>query len=345
MYRTREIMFIVTMIAVCYCCCFITTYPSFSEKEQTSEKKQTEIVMPKIETPSVPKPEIETPSISKSKIKVPGTPLEKQEEKENGEQGNDDSNFDLSFPGDNKVQSIDLFFERRFLISAFKFRSIESKGIEFKLEGNYFLTFEKPELPEKESMWKTLLASFSGWKLLSNSYAFRLEGSTVDKLGAGGYIEIEGDHSIETDPHLHTTLYAEWVPVKYIEFAIGGWAEVQQLWGVHEDLENLPDGYSRDQYGLRAHIDIKGEGAWVAAAVMFEYLPHVPFDNYRFSISPEVEFKLRNKKILFIDEFPFSIVIKGEFDYDTANEYSTLEPLVEINPWEVRWTQLVRHTF
>ena len=80
---------------------------------------------------------------------------------------------------------------------------------------------------------------------------------------------------------------------------------------------------------------------------MIEYLPHWRFGKYqqRFNISPKVEFKLRNKKIWFIDEFPFSIVLMGEIDYDFANKYSTIEPLIEIDPWEVRWTQLVRHRF
>ena len=80
---------------------------------------------------------------------------------------------------------------------------------------------------------------------------------------------------------------------------------------------------------------------------MVEYLPHWRYGEYqqRLNISPKIEFKLRNKKIWFIDKFPFSIVLMGEIDYDFTNEYSTIEPLVEISPWEVRWTQLVRHEF
>ena len=80
--------------------------------------------------------------------------------------------------------------------------------------------------------------------------------------------------------------------------------------------------------------------------MLLEYLPHWNFKSYRLNTSPEIEFKLHNIKIPFKkDKFSFSIVLMGEIDYYSENDAFTVEPLFEINPWEIRWTQLVRHRF
>ena len=349
MDRYQVIAIIITMIVVFYYCSFSTT------AESNSEEERTEVELPKLETPAIPK------KLEISKIEGSGVSQKKEDDEQDQDPEESKGTFDLSFPGDNKVQSVDLFFERTYNTQPFKFKGCEYGGIEFKFNGNYFMTFQKPEPPSEDSIWKTLWASFSGWEFLSRSYTFRFEGSTLDKsgvdkcsidnFGMGGYIEIEGDHTIAVDPHLHITLYPKWTPYSFVEIAVGGWAEVQQLGRALKCPPNLTQetcrDYSRYYLGLHIHSEFKYENERIVPSVMIEYLPHWHAGKYqqRFNISPKVEFKLRNKKIWFIDEFPFSIVLMGEIDYDLANKYSTIEPLIEINPWEVRWTQLVRHRF
>ena len=206
MDRYQVIAIVITMIAVFYCCSFITT------AESTSEEERTEVELPKLESSAIPK------KLEISKIEVPGVSKKKEDDEQDQEPEEGNGTFDLSFPGDNKVQSMDLFFERTYNTQPFKFKRFESRGIEFKFNGNYFMTFQKLEPPSEDSIWKTLWASFSGWDFLSRSYTFRFEGSTLDKFdidksgvdkcsidnfGMGGYIEIEGDHTIAVDPHLH----------------------------------------------------------------------------------------------------------------------------------------------
>ena len=367
MDRTQVIPSLVALMAALFFPCFITTSVCISEEEPASKEEQTEKSPPKTKTSVIRKPEIEkietlgVPKQEIPKIEVQGILQKKNDEKadqkteeKKGEQGKDDEKFTLSFPGDNRVQNLDLFFERRFHTSSFKFIGWQSKGAEFEFSGNLFLTFHKDELPAKESMWETFLASFSDWELFSRSYNLRIKSGTLDTFGVGGYIELEEEHSIVTDPHLHITLYGKWVPVKSMESAVsgwhmelagGGWGEIQKLWGEKTYPENLSDDYSRDQYGLRGHINIKYKNNWIAPSIMIEYLPRLNFGKYRFNILPELELKLAGKEILCIDKFPFSIVFRTEFNYDSGNQYSTIEPLIEINPWEIRWTQLVRYTF
>ena len=80
--------------------------------------------------------------------------------------------------------------------------------------------------------------------------------------------------------------------------------------------------------------------------MLIEYLPHWGFKSYRLNTSPEIEFKINNLNIpLKKDNISFSIVLHGEIDYYSESQNFTVEPLFEVNPWEIRWTQLIRHKF
>ena len=237
--------------------------------------------------------------------------------------------FDFSLPGDNRTQSLALFFER-----PFKFSNIAGK-----LSGNYFTTFTKQEIPSEESVWMALQKSFTGWEFLSRSYAYRLEGSTTSKFGVGGHIEFESDITIENDPRLNFTLYGEYNPLNFVELAFGGWTEFLRFG--KKPLEG-----EKFRFGLRTHCDIEKEFKWVNLSILIEYLPHWNFKSYRLNASPEIEFKLDNIEIPGKKEpFSFSIVLMGEIDYYSEDDEFTVEPLFEVNPWEIRWTQLVRHRF
>ena len=312
MYRSRTVILAITTIATLFCSALIVTAQS------TPEEKQTDVEQLKPNVPALPKPEI-------PKMEIPGGSTEKQNETEETEL-DERPTFDFSLPGDNRTQSLALFFER-----PFKFNNIEGK-----LSGNYFTTFTKQEIPPEESVWGSLQKSFTGWEFLSRSYAYRLEGSTTRKWGVGGHIEFESDITIENDPRLNFTLYGEYNPLSFVELAFGGWAEILRL--RKEPLEG-----ERFRFGLRTHCNIEKEFKWVNLAMLIEYLPHLNFKSYRLNISPEIEFKIKipRKK----EPFSFSIVLMGELDYYSENDEFTVEPLFEVNPWEIRWTQLVRHQF
>ena len=268
---------------------------------------------------------IATLSCSAFIVTAQSTPTEKQTDTDQKEL-DERPTFDFSLPGDNRTQSLALFFERPF----------KSNNIEGKLSGNYFTTFTKEEIPPEESVWRALQKSFTGWEFLSRSYAYRLEGSTIGKIGVGGHIEFESDITIEADPRLNFTLYGEYNPLSFVELAFGGWAEILR-WG-KEPLEG-----EKLRFGLRTHCNIEKEFKWVNLSMLIEYLPHWNFNSYRLNASPEIEFKIKipRKK----EPLAFSLVLMGEIDYYSENDEFTVEPLFEMNPWEIRWTQLVRHRF
>ena len=259
----------------------------------------------------------------------PNTKTEQTERVEKTKDLDKRRNFDFSFPGDNKTQSIDLFFELPF----------EGKLFEGKFNGNYFTTFRKENIPQEDSVWIALQKSFTGWTFHSRSYAYSIECSTLGTFGVGKYIEFENDSSIETDPHLHTSIYGQYKPWKSLEFALGGWLEFQKL-----GKETDEDG--RVRLGFRTHVNMVFEFSWINLSLLIEYLPHLRFESYHLNTSPEIEFKINNLNIpLKKDNISFSIVLHGEIDYYSESENFTVEPLFEVNPWEIRWTQLIRHKF
>ena len=224
--------------------------------------------------------------------------------------------LDFFTNGDDNFQSFNFMFKRPFKL----------KRIEGSLSGKYFLTFQKPDLPEDISLWDSLRREFSEMDAVSESFALRLEGNTPHKFAAGGYIEVEGDFSIDTDPHLHVSVYGEYAPYGFVKVALGSWAEVLRL-----RKEAREDGRYRS--GLRAHIEIE----WKKFSMMIECLPHWGFRKYRVNASPEFEIKIRDS---------WSFILHGEIDYSSENKDLTVEPLVDIiKPLEIRWTQLIRYTF
>ena len=83
---------------------------------------------------------------------------------------------------------------------------------EGKFNGNYFTSFQKVDISLKDSVWTTLQKSFTEWKFRLRSYAYSIESSTLGTLAIGEYIELENDSSIETDHHLHTSIYGQYKP-------------------------------------------------------------------------------------------------------------------------------------
>ena len=191
------------------------------------------------------------------------------------------------------------------------------------------MTLDKPELPEDTSFSEALWKEYTGMKVISESFAFRLEGSTIHKfrdiVTGGGYIDFERDFSIEIDPHAHLSLFAEGTPYRkwdWLKVGLGFWIEGQQL------FSNMQGFHS----GLRAHVDIK----WKNFEMMIECLPPWNFRKIRFSVSPQIEFKIRDN---------WSIVFHNEMDFYSENRDLTIEPALDFNPLDIRLTQLIRHKF
>ena len=237
--------------------------------------------------------------------------------------------FDFFPNGDDNLQSFNFMFELPFGQKPFKF-----EGIEGSLGGKYFVTFQKPDLPEDISLWASLRREFSEMAAISESFALRLEGNAPGNFGAGGYIELESDYSLEIDPHLHLTGYARYSPYAFVEVAVGGWGEVQRL-GKEEREEG------RYRYGLRAHLDLEHHIKPIYVSMMVEYLPDLSVGKvrHRVSASPEIEWRFK------IGDKQLALVLHIEIDYYSKKKDLTLEPLLDLNPLDIRWTQLIRHRF
>ena len=141
-----------------------------------------------------------------------------EEPKQDSEDGRE---IDFFTGGDNNLQSFNFMFELPFDEKPFMF-----EGIEGSLSGKSFVTFQRQASSEDTSLWESLWKKYSTMETVSRAYALRLEGSPRLENSLlrhlGGYIELESDYSIDTDPHLHSTIYAQYSPHTSVEMAVGG---------------------------------------------------------------------------------------------------------------------------
>ena len=211
-----------------------------------------------------------------------------------------------------------------------------------------------PNFMEGDLELKFFLTRHEG-KTIAESYTVRLEEVSSYKFfnlfAAGGYIEMEGDLPIKTDPLLHLSGYTEATLYQknqkndhVAKTGLGFWMEGRQIGKELECPDNLTalecDDFTRFLTGIRAHLDIKWSiGSWGKFSMLAEYLPQLRFDSYQFraSVSPELAIKLHKD---------VSFVLMGEIDYDSEISQLTAEPWLKvIEPWETRLTYLFRHNF
>ena len=232
----------------------------------------------------------------------------------------------------------------------------DKRTIDFAMNGdlttqNFYFIGEQPI--DLKSMNGTLTGKYfltrHDGTTISESYSLRVEGVTVNKLrnlvAGGAIVEYEGDLPIKNDPLLHLTGYTEVTLYdknqegnQAAKTGLGFWVEGQQLGKKLQCPENLLpqecSEYNRIRIGMRAHLNIK----WEKFSILVEYLPHLTFNQYRISASPEFEIGLGTDWL--------SLVLRGEIDYYSETSDLTIEPLFDIiKPLEFRWTYLFRHEF
>lgn len=238
----------------------------------------------------------------------------------------------------------------------------EKRSIDFSINGNTttqnlnFIGKQpiSPNFMEGGFELKFFLTRHEG-KTIAESYTVRFEEISRHKFlnlfAAGGYIEMEGDLLIKTDPLLHLSSYTEATLYQknqerdhVAKTGFGFWMEGRQIGKELECPDYLTkqecDDFTRFLTGLRTHLEIEWSmGSWVKFSMLAEYLPQLRFDSYQFraSVSPEFEIKLHKK---------ISFVLMGEIDYDSEISQLTAEPWLNIKePWETRLTYLFRHEF
>ena len=265
-------------------------------------------------------------------------PTEEKITEESQKDSKDGREIDFFTGGDDNLQSFNFMIKLPFDEEPFKFEKVEGF-----LSGESFMTFRKPER-EDPSAWARLWKEYSGMEIASRSYALRVEGSprVEDSFlrHLGGYIEFESDYSVDIDPNLHFTGYAQWSPFTFLEVAVGGWGEVRRVgkstrWveketkierGIEKEIE-IEREIERSRLGLRGQLDFKHDTERTHFCMEIEWLPS--FDEYRVNISPEFEYKF--------DLFGkhFGLVLHLEIGYYSKEEDFKIEPL----------TQLIRYSF
>ena len=189
----------------------------------------------------------------------------------------------------------------------------DKRTIDFAMNGdlttqNFYFIGEQPI--DLKSMNGTLTGKYfltrHDGTTISESYSLRVEGVTVNKLrnlvAGGAIVEYEGDLPIKNDPLLHLTGYTEVTLYdknqegnQTAKSGLGFWVEGQQLGKKLQCPENLLpqecSEYNRIRIGMRAHLNIK----WEKFSILVEYLPHLTFNQYRISASPEFEIRARDR--------------------------------------------------
>lgn len=180
---------------------------------------------------------------------------------------------------------------------------------------------------------------------ISQSFMFQYDSNILGKLfnciTPRGHFEIENDPTINTDPHLHISLYNDfkrWSKQEWLlKIGAGFWGEFVSECGMPTDLgcAEETDKFSEFRGGLRVHFDLKGKHKWTNFDMEVEYLQHLRFDKFECSVrtSPEL-------KIEILEDI--SLVIIGEIDFYYIDKGSlTIEPFVDVfKPFDTNWTHL-----
>ena len=315
MYRLQTPRYTITIISLFLCCVLIasgqSTVPETPTEitQSTSEENPTEKSNSELKS----KPPFYKVIFTRIKDKVDSfIPTDEHSENQRA--------FDISTTGDDKIRNFSFFAKM-----PFKFKSTK-----VSLSGKYNQTFENiVPASENENLTESELQKKRKWMFLSESYALGLEVNNTKKLfglfNFGGQIDYENGITPELDPHVHVDLFTQFpLILKYDFLKVGA-----GIWGAGQKLTDMPEFHS----GWHFHIDINSK----CFNMRIETLPQWNFSDFRAIASPELVIKPFGGK--------FAFVIHGEIKYYPSKKVLTYEPVVDINPWDIRWTQLIRFPF
>ena len=168
----------------------------------------------------------------------------------------------------------------------------------------------------------------------SLSYMLQLEGTILPTIGGfispRGHFEIENDPTIDTDPHLHLSVYQEIrISKNWLKGGLGYWAEAKQSM-----RNSKPTDMSTrlNNHGIRMHVDIEFKKKWGGITMEVEFLPRLRFDEFSIRTSPEL-------KINLCDSLSFRII--AEVDYDSERHDITIEQFFDLfKPLDTSLTHL-----
>ena len=320
MFRAHTITAIFTVVAFFLCCCLIVAPQSVAENKVKSEDgiaNAESILKDKPSTAdtesavkdNLPKPKAKSLfSILKARY-----PILEDLDRWTQSDEEDERAFDFSFTGDKITRNINF-----------------STTIPINLLDGYF-------------RGQSVLIRHKG-ENISQSYMFQFDGNIMGELfnrfTPRGHFEIENDPTLNTDPHLHLSLYDDftlWSRWKWLKGGVGFWGELVSECEMPTDsgcaVES--DMFSELRGGLRLHLDLKSKGDWTNFDMEIEYLQHLRFDKFECSVrtSPELKIEiLENISLIIIGEIDFYYIDKGSL---------TIEPLVDIfKPFDTSLTHL-----
>lgn len=326
MYKVRMIIQFVVMVAMVFWWQFLADAQSACEEQPTEQKNKEQ--------------ELNEGTGTAGGENNSGTDKPKEDSKKKTKDGRE---IDFFIGGDDNLQSLNFEIELPFDENPFKFVGI-FEGIEGSFSGESFMTFKKPNLSEDTSAWEKLWKEYSDMEFASRSYTLRVEGGPRGEDNflrrLGGYVELESDYSVDIDPNLHFTGYAQWSPFTFLEVAVGGWGEVRRVgqstrWmeirteveqGKEKEIE-VEREVERSRLGLRGQLDLKHNTERTHFCMEIEFLPSI--DEYRVNISPEFEYRFD------LFEKRFGLVLHLEIGYYSQEKDFKIEPL----------TQLIRYSF
>ena len=233
--------------------------------------------------------------------------------------------FDISFNGNKTTQNLSAI------------ATVPIYPISGYVRGQLFLMHHKIEPPP--------MSSDSG-RIFPVSGMFQFEGNIAPRvfgvIKPRAHLEIENDTTIDTDPHLHLSIYDE-IRTKrdWFKLGLGAWVEVDQIFGdtgVPTDSKN--GKYRKSRNGIRLHADFECERDHVKFSTEIEYLPQLRFDAHVFSIRTSPELKID----LFCDWLSLHLI--GEIDYYSDKNHLTIEPLLDLfKPFDTSLTHFVSIEF
>lgn len=301
----------ITLLAMFFCC------QLFAHSEPKSEDKLTadpQTMIPnKIEAPKLSSPKNRIASFLKDKFGF----LEKytQADDEN------ERTLDFSLNGNKMTQNLSTIV------------TVPINPIDGYARGQFFFMRHERMLEAPKQETDTTVNTDTTKEtdiVLSRSYMLQLEGNIAprvhDIFALRGHFEIENDPTIETDPHLHFSVFGEiGKPKSWIKGGLGGWSEFDQ--------ENK-DG----RYGWRIHADVEFDYKGINFSTEIEFLPQIPWGKYSIRTSPEIKVDIRDEWL--------SFVLVGEIDYYSDRDYINIEPLLDVfSPWDTSVTHLWTVTF